>query len=54
MEVTLLTHYAAKEDSVSLYGFISQGERELFRSVQKVSGIGAKIALAILPSGVRG
>ena len=50
-EVTLLTHYAAKEDSVSLYGFISQGERELFRSVQKVSGIGAKIALAIL-SGV--
>lgn len=50
-EVTLLTHYAAKEDSVSLYGFISAGERELFRSVQKVSGIGARIALAIL-SGV--
>lgn len=50
-EVTLFTHYAQKEDSVSLYGFLREGERRLFRDVQKVSGIGAKIALAIL-SGV--
>lgn len=50
-EVTLFTHYAQKEDSVSLYGFLCEGERRLFRDVQKVSGIGAKIALAIL-SGV--
>lgn len=50
-EVSLHTHYAQKEDSVALYGFLSEGERRLFRDVQKVSGIGAKIALAVL-SGV--
>ncbi|MBB1059174.1 Holliday junction branch migration protein RuvA [Marilutibacter spongiae] len=50
-EVALFTHYAQKEDSVSLYGFMSESERRLFRDVQKVSGIGAKIALAVL-SGV--
>ena len=50
-EVTLRTHYAVKEDSVALYGFLHESERALFRNVQKVSGIGAKIALAIL-SGV--
>ncbi len=47
-EVTLFTHYAQKEDSVSLYGFLRDAERRLFRDVQKVSGIGAKIALAVL------
>jgi Holliday junction DNA helicase RuvA len=47
-EVALFTHYAQKEDSVSLYGFLSEAERRLFRDVQKVTGIGAKIALAIL------
>ncbi|HSR64145.1 MAG TPA: Holliday junction branch migration protein RuvA [Xanthomonadaceae bacterium] len=50
-EVALFTHYAQKEDSVSLYGFLREAERRLFRDVQKVSGIGAKIALAVL-SGV--
>ncbi len=50
-EVSLFTHYAQKEDSVSLYGFLSESERRLFRDVQRVSGIGAKIALAVL-SGV--
>ena len=47
-EVSLFTHYAQKEDSVSLYGFLREGERRLFRDVQKVSGVGAKIALAVL------
>ncbi len=50
-EVILFTHYAVKEDSVALYGFLTERERRLFRDVQKVTGIGAKIALAIL-SGV--
>jgi Holliday junction DNA helicase RuvA len=50
-EIALFTHYAQKEDSVSLYGFLREGERRLFRDVQKVTGIGAKIALAVL-SGV--
>jgi Holliday junction DNA helicase RuvA len=47
-EVTLFTHHAVKEDSVALYGFNREIERRLFRDVQKVTGIGAKIALAIL------
>ncbi|HEX5755183.1 MAG TPA: Holliday junction branch migration protein RuvA, partial [Arenimonas sp.] len=47
-EVVLFTHYAVKEDSVALYGFLTEAERRLFREVQKVTGIGAKIALAIL------
>src|SRR6476620_8374512 len=47
-EVALFTHYAQKEDSVALYAFLREGERRLFRDVQKVTGIGAKIALAIL------
>ncbi len=47
-EVILHTHYAQKEDSVSLYGFLREAERRLFRDVQRVSGIGAKIALAVL------
>jgi holliday junction DNA helicase RuvA len=46
--LTLVTHYAVREDAVALYGFSSDAERRLFRDVQKVSGIGAKIALAIL------
>ena len=50
-EVILLTHYAVKEDGAALYGFLHEAERTLFRNLQKVSGIGAKIALAVL-SGV--
>jgi Holliday junction DNA helicase RuvA len=47
-EVVLSIHYAQKDDSVSLYGFLTESERRMFRDVQKVTGIGAKIALAIL------
>jgi Holliday junction DNA helicase RuvA len=50
-EVTLFTHYAVKEDTVALYGFLREQERALFRTLQKVSGIGAKTSLAVL-SGV--
>lgn len=50
-EVCLCTHYAAKEDTVVLYGFLREAERSLFRTLQKVSGVGAKISLAVL-SGV--
>ncbi|WP_395769437.1 Holliday junction branch migration protein RuvA [Arenimonas sp.] len=46
--VALITHYAVREDAVALYGFATEAERRLFRDVQKVSGIGAKIALAVL------
>ena len=50
-EVALFTHYAVKEDTAVLYDFLREAERTLFRTLQKVSGIGAKISLAVL-SGV--
>jgi holliday junction DNA helicase RuvA len=50
-DVRLLTHLVVREDAHILYGFGSQEERALFRNLLKVSGIGPKIALAIL-SGV--
>jgi holliday junction DNA helicase RuvA len=50
-EVILLIHHAVKEDGVTLYGFLHESERALFRNLLKVSGIGGKIALAVL-SGV--
>ena len=50
-EVRLLTHLVVREDAHILYGFGSQEERALFRNLLKVSGVGPKIALAIL-SGV--
>lgn len=47
-QVTLFTHLAIREDAHVLYGFISDTERALFRTLLKVSGVGAKMALAIL------
>lgn len=47
-EVRLLTHFVVREDAQLLYGFATEEERRLFRSVLKVSGIGPKIALALL------
>ncbi|MBN8726589.1 MAG: Holliday junction branch migration protein RuvA [Xanthomonadales bacterium] len=47
-EVNLCTHYASKDDTVVLYGFLREAERSLFRALQKVSGIGAKTSLAVL------
>ena len=49
--VALYVHSAAMEDTVSLSGSLRAAERVLFRTIQKVSGIGAKTALAVL-SGV--
>lgn len=50
--VVLLTHLQVKEDAHVLYGFGSESERQLFRQLLKISGIGAKLALTIL-SGTR-
>jgi holliday junction DNA helicase RuvA len=47
-EVTLLTHLLVREDAHILYGFGSEAERALFRSLLKVSGVGSRTALAIL------
>jgi len=47
-EVRLLTHLVVREDAQLLYGFSTEEERRLFRNLLKVSGIGPKIALALL------
>ncbi len=47
-EVILLTHFIVREDAQLLYGFLSEEERKSFRSLIKVNGIGAKVALSIL------
>jgi len=46
--VTLLTHMVVREDAQLLYGFGTSQERELFRQLIRISGIGARTALAIL------
>jgi Holliday junction DNA helicase RuvA len=46
--VALFTHLVVREDAHILFGFGSEGERRLFRSLLKVSGVGPKIALGIL------
>jgi len=47
-EVVLHTHFAVREDAQQLFGFWTREERELFRTLVKVSGVGPKLALAIL------
>ncbi len=47
-DLFLLTHLLVREDAQILYGFASEDERHLFRTLLKVSGVGAKMALSIL------
>jgi Holliday junction DNA helicase RuvA len=47
-EVTLYTHLAVREDAHTLYGFTRPADRELFRHLLKVNGVGARLALTIL------
>jgi len=47
-KVTLYTHLAIREDAHVLYGFLRQDERATFRALIKVTGIGARTALAVL------
>ncbi|HPY40935.1 MAG TPA: Holliday junction branch migration protein RuvA [Thiolinea sp.] len=47
-EVTIYTHFVVREDAQTLFGFSSQDERALFRNLLKVTGIGPKMALAIV------
>ncbi|MCG6942932.1 MAG: Holliday junction branch migration protein RuvA [Thiohalocapsa sp.] len=46
--VVLITHLAVREDAHVLYGFLHARDRALFRELLKVTGVGAKMALAIL------
>lgn len=47
-EIVLFTHLVVREDAQLLYGFEGRFERELFRALIRVNGIGPKLALAIL------
>ena len=47
-EVTIYTHLVVREDAHLLFGFIKESDRALFRSLIKVSGVGGKLALALL------
>jgi holliday junction DNA helicase RuvA len=47
-EVVVETHLHVREDALQLYGFADAGERELFEQLLAVSGVGPKVALAIV------
>jgi Holliday junction DNA helicase RuvA len=47
-KVVLLTHFVVREDAQLLFGFGTAQERELFRELIKISGVGARTALALL------
>jgi Holliday junction DNA helicase RuvA len=46
--VTLLTHFVVREDAQQLFGFGTEQERESFKSLIKISGVGARTALSLL------
>ena len=47
-KVTLLTHFVVREDGQFLYGFATEAERFAFRQLIRISGVGARMALAVL------
>jgi Holliday junction DNA helicase RuvA len=49
--IELLTHLAVREDALTLYGFPTQAELDLFELLLTVSGVGPKVALALLSFG---
>ena len=51
-EVTLLTHLVVREDAHLLFGFLTAPERAAFRQLLKISGVGPKVALAVLSDSV--
>ncbi|MFZ5483882.1 MAG: Holliday junction branch migration protein RuvA [Pseudomonadota bacterium] len=46
--VSLYTHFSVREDAQQLYGFLTGREREVFRALIKISGVGPKLALSVL------
>jgi holliday junction DNA helicase RuvA len=47
-QITLLTHFQVREDAQQLFGFATETEREAFRQLIKISGVGSRTALAVL------
>lgn len=52
--VSLHAHLIPRDDALALYGFASEDERELFLSLISVSGVGPKVAMAVLSGGSTG
>jgi Holliday junction DNA helicase RuvA len=48
LKVSLLTHFVVREDAQLLYGFATAAEREAFRQLIKITGIGPRMALSVL------
>jgi holliday junction DNA helicase RuvA len=48
MEVSLYTHFQMREDGIALYGFLTEEDRNAFEQLITVSGVGPKVALALL------
>lgn len=49
-EVDLFTYFHVKEDQIQLFGFLDSGDKEIFKMLLEVEGIGPKLALGILSS----
>ena len=47
-KITLLTHFVVREDAQLLYGFATASEREAFRQLIKITGVGPRTALSVL------
>jgi len=47
-KITLLTHFQVREDAQQLFGFATETERQAFRALIKISGVGSRTALAVL------
>lgn len=48
VEITLQTHLVVREDAHNLFGFVNEMDKSMFKTLIKISGVGAKMALGIL------
>ena len=49
-EMVLHTHFIVRDDAQQLYGFATRGERDLFRALLRITGVGPRLALAVISS----
>ena len=50
VEVALHTHFIVRDDAQQLYGFDSKGQKDLFRALLRIAGVGPKLALSVISS----
>ena len=49
-EIVLHTHFIVRDDAQQLYGFDTRGERDLFRALLRITGVGPRLALSVISS----